>query len=107
MLAVSGPELVEIHPAETGEQAPGMLVTPRERVSRRRGCRSHRGTWQLLGISVTPWDWAAAGDVGHTVGPGSCGGCWSHQLPSARGCSLVTSLLGDLECTAVPVFPHF
>lgn len=28
---------------------------------------------------VTLWDQAGAGDVGHTVGPGSCGGCWSHR----------------------------
>lgn len=116
-----------------GGQAPGMLVTLWDRVGRHWGCQSRRGTRHLLGMLVTPWDQAAAGDVGHPVGPGgqapgmlvtpwdrafagvvghtvglsSCGGCWCHQLPSARGCSLVTSLLSDLECTAVPVFPHF
>lgn len=82
------------HTVGPGGQAPGMLVTPWE-------------TGQLWGMSVTLWEQAGAGDVSHTVGPGICWGCWCHQLLSARGCSLVTSLLSDLECTAVPVFPHF
>lgn len=65
MLAVNGPELVEIHPAGTSGQAPGM--------------------------SVTPWDRAAVGDVGHTVGPGTCCGCRSHRGSGWAGAGLLVT----------------
>lgn len=74
------------HAVRPSGHAPGMLVTPWDPVGRRRGCwsrrgrlgscgecrslgscgecRSHRGNRQVLGMSVTPWDRASAGDVG-------------------------------------------
>lgn len=43
----------------------------------------------------------------HTVGRGRCWGCGYHQFPSAKGCSLVTSLLCDLGHTGVHAYLHF